>query len=81
MPGSITDFDDKEWYDVLKKFGGGKKMSNDRYGSHVVTEYDNYPIPPYDETSSEEEKVRLKSEAKKELSDTIDRILAETTGK
>ena len=61
--------------------GGGKKMINDRYGSHVVTEYDNYPIPPYDETSSEEEKARLKSEAKKELSDTIDRILAETTGK
>lgn len=60
---------------------GGKKMSNDRYGSHVVTEYDNYPIPPYDGTSSEEEKARLKSEAKKELSDTIDRILAETTGK
>ncbi|MBR2653193.1 MAG: hypothetical protein IKD59_01450 [Lachnospiraceae bacterium] len=56
-------------------------MINDRYGSHVVTEYDNYPIPPYDETSSEEEKVRLKNEAKKELADTIDRILAETTGK
>ena len=40
-------------------------MSNTNHSSHTVTEYDNYPILPYDEPKSEEEKNRVKSAAKK----------------
>lgn len=38
-------------------------------------EYDNYPIPPYDSTISEEDRAKMKEETRARLETTISRIV------
>ncbi len=50
-------------------------MSNTYNKTRKVAEFDDYTIPPYDETISQLERERLKKKAKKRLDDIINQTI------